>query len=38
VPWGATQDEPLIAAASPAEAAARLEAIIQRVRPEAIVN
>jgi hypothetical protein len=31
VPWGATQDEPPIAAVSPAEAAARLDAVIQRV-------
>jgi len=31
VPWGATQDEPPIAAVSPAEAAERLDAIIQRV-------
>jgi len=31
VPWGATQDEPPIAAVSPAEAAERLDAIIRRV-------
>jgi hypothetical protein len=31
VTWGATQDEPPIAAVSPAEAAARLDTIIQRV-------
>jgi glyoxylase-like metal-dependent hydrolase (beta-lactamase superfamily II) len=31
VPWGATKDEPPVAAVSPAEAAERLETIIERV-------